>query len=124
MAARDALIVGTASADPQRRMARPRPTLKVTIADLENWLAVAAPGDALEYHRGFLAMDRSVGRPLGDDDGKELNRVADAAMALAQSGLVHLVQRRHGSCDYTYIAIASRSIRRSPDRQALPETAS
>jgi len=103
-----------ALADPKRRRIRTRPTLKATVADLENWLAVAAPGDAFAYYNGFLAMDRAVGSRLGEDNRKELGRVADAAMTLARSGNVHLVQRRNCSDDYTYIAIASRSIRRGP----------
>lgn len=113
-----------APADPQRRRMRARPTPSVTIADLENWLAIAAPGDALAYYRGRLAMDRSVGSRLGENDRKELGRVADAMMILAQSGHVHLVQRRHGLDDYTYIAIASRSIRRSPAHTPMSEVTS
>ena len=94
-----------ASADPQRRRMRIRPTLKATIADLENWFAAAAPGDALEYHRGFLAMDRSVGSRLGEDDRKELDRVANSLFALAGSSRGHLLQRRHGDGDYSYLFV-------------------
>lgn len=102
---------------PQRR-------LLATGADLKNWLAVARPGDALEYHRGFLALDRSVGSRLGEDDRKELCRVADAVMTLARSGHVHLVQCRRGQCDFTYIAIAIHSIRCGPGCTSRPEAAS
>jgi hypothetical protein len=116
-------IVLNAPADPQRRRMRARPILKATIADLENWLAIATPGDALSYHRGFLAMDRGVGSRLDEHDRNELGRVADAAMILARSGHVHLVQRRHGLDDYTYFAIASRSIRRSPAHTPMSEAA-
>jgi hypothetical protein len=84
------------------------------MADLETWLAVAAPGDAFAYHDGFLCMDRVAGSRLLEGDRKELCRVADAVMSLAQSGHVHPVQRRHGQGDYTYIAIASRWVHRGP----------
>ena len=117
-------IVHNASADPQRRRIRTRPALNATDADLENWLAVAAPGDALVYYRGFLAMDRGVGSRLGEDERRELCRVAGSAMTLVRSGHVHLVQRRHGPDDYTYIAVASRSIWRGPGRKQMLEAAS
>lgn len=103
---------------------RPPTRLLATMAELQSWLAVAQPGDALEYHRGFLAMDRSVGSRLGERDRKELCRVADAVMALAQSGHVHPIQRRNGPGDFTYIAVASCSIRRSLARTPMSEAAS
>ena len=102
----------------------PKQRLPVDEADLRAWLAVAAPGDALAYYRGRLVMDRSIGSRLGEVDRKELGRVADAAMILARSGHVRLVQRRHGPDDYTYIAIASPSIGRSPARTPMSEAAS
>jgi hypothetical protein len=102
---------------------RPPTRLLTTVADLENWLAVATPGDSFAYYKGYLAMDRGVGSRLGERDRKELCRVADAVMVLAQSGHVHPVQRRNGPGDFTYIAIASSSIRRSPARTPVSETA-
>jgi len=101
-----------------------RPTMRTDEERLRVWLSRASTGDALEYHRGFLAMDRNSGGPTGDDAGKELGQVADAAMALARSGHIHLVQRRHGSCDYTYIAVASRLLRPRPASGTRPEETS
>lgn len=113
-----------APANPQRRRVGARPALTATVADLENWLAVAGPGDALTYHRGFLAMDRSVGSRFGERDRKELCRVADAMMTLARSGHVHLNQRRNDRDDFTYLAVASRAIRQYPARTPPSEAAS
>ena len=112
-----------APANPQRRI-RIRPALTATVADLENWLAIAAPGDAFAYYKGFLALDRSVGSRLGEHDRRELGRVADAMMTLARSGHVHLAQRRNDRDNFTYIAVASRSIRRRAARVSPSETAS
>jgi hypothetical protein len=103
---------------------RPRQTLTATIADLQKWLATAPPGDAFVYHAGFLCMDRVAGSRLVEHHRRELGRVADAAMRLAETGQVHLVQRRHGAGDYTYIAIVSSSPRLSSGRNQMLETAS
>ncbi len=112
------------SADTKRRRDRPTLVLKATLADLDSWFDVATAGDGFEYHRGFLAMDRRVGSRLGEDDRKELGRVADATMVMAKSGRAHLVQRRRGPDDYTYIALASSSLRRISSRKQIGETAS
>ncbi len=86
-----------------------RPHLLVTAADLELWLGRALPGNALDYHRGFLALDRvTLGSRLSKEDAGELDRVATAAMAAAEAGLVHLLQRRNGDGDYTYLAVMAR----------------
>jgi hypothetical protein len=81
--------------------------LILTEIDLAGWLEQAAPGDAIEYHRGFLALDRCrvVGR-MGEQDATELSRVADRAWWSAQRGLAHLLQRRDGPADYTYLLVA------------------
>jgi len=71
------------------------------------WVAQAVPGDRMEYHRGLLAMDASIdGQTPKSDARRELARVARRAWWAASQGLVHLVQRRNGSDDFTYIAIA------------------
>jgi len=71
------------------------------------WLNQANPGDVLEYHRGFLALDRSHHSSLlREDDRQVLCRVANLAMRLSDRGLVDLVQRRvTGDC-FSYLAIA------------------
>lgn len=71
------------------------------------WLNQAEPGDALEYHRGFLALDRSVQKAaLSKDDRQALCRLASLAMRLSDQGLIDLVQRRIRPDCFSYIAIA------------------
>ena len=79
----------------------------LTEIGLCGWVGKAAPGDILEYHRGFLALDtmRQATR-LPERERAELARVARRAWWAAERGLVHLVQRRHRSDDYSYLAIA------------------
>ena len=85
------------------------PRLLVRLPDLERWLGGALPGEALDYHRGFLALDRVVpGSRLSKEDAEELDRVATAALAAAEAGRVHLLQRRHGVGDYSYHVVIAR----------------
>lgn len=100
----------------------PRIHLHLTEAELRVWLSSAAPGDWLEYHRGFLALDRALGSRLGEVDRKELDRVAERAMALAQAGRGHLVQRRHGAGDCSYLFVVASAPARNADlRISVPE---
>lgn len=79
------------------------------------WVAQAEPDEALEYHRGFLALDRLPAlSELGDAEALRLARVAERALHAAEQGLVHLVQRRHGAADFAYLAVA----RPRPERAA------
>ena len=71
------------------------------------WLAEARPGDVIEYHRGVLAIDRLPGSRLAERERSELARVADLLLVLALSNRGHLVQRRHGRDDYSYVFVAS-----------------
>ena len=71
------------------------------------WLAQAEPGEALEYHRGFLLLDRAVRSIRGNAEARrDLIRTSNQAMRLADLGLVHLVQRRLGDQRFSYLAIA------------------
>jgi hypothetical protein len=69
------------------------------------WLERARAGEQLEYHRGLLTRDRSPASELADDDRRALAEIADAVFRAAESGRVHLVQRRHGPFDFSYLAI-------------------
>jgi hypothetical protein len=79
----------------------------ITEATLCRWLGAAAPGDQFTYHKGFLAVDcdSSSDRPTQREKA-ELRRVARRAMLAAETGLAHLVQRRNGPNDFTYLLIA------------------
>jgi hypothetical protein len=71
------------------------------------WLNQAEVGDAIEYHRGSLAFDRSSrGQARSENDRITLDHLATLAMRLANRGLVHLIQRRIGPDRYGYLAIA------------------
>ncbi len=71
------------------------------------WLGQAAPGDIIEYHRGFLAIDAvPQSARLPERQRQELVRVARRAIWAADNGFAHPVQRRHGTDDYSYFLIA------------------
>ena len=75
-------------------------------AALMAWLGAAAPGDRVEYWRGYLAIDASAAASqLEPDDRRQLGRVAARAYRLAEQDKAHLVQRRHGEADYSYLLI-------------------
>ncbi|HET6377006.1 MAG TPA: hypothetical protein VFG05_01650 [Methylocella sp.] len=81
--------------------------LRLTEAEFCGWLGQAAPGDIIEYHRGFLALDRMpAAQRLAERDRTELLKLARRALWAAEHDLVHLVQSRHGPDDYSYLAIA------------------
>ena len=89
--------------------------LRLTEIELCGWLAQAAPGDTLAYHRGFLALDRTAAaRRLPEADRTELGRLARRAWWAAEQGLAYLLQRRHGSDDYSYLIVARPLVRTSP----------
>ena len=46
-----------------------------------------------------------TGSKLESDDRRLLGRVAARAFRLAKEGKAHLVQRRHGEADYSYLLI-------------------
>ena len=101
---------------PIIRIPRPR----VSEIELCAWVAQAAPGAVLEYHRGYLALDRTGFGRLGDTPARAaLGLLGSRAHDLAERGLVHLVQRRHGPEDYSYFAVA-----RPRGKGALPDFAS
>ncbi len=83
------------------------PLRRLTETDLCGWLGRAAPGEMLEYHRGFLALD-SVAQThrLPERQRLDLIRVARRAIWAAEHGFAHPVQRRHGTDDYSYLLIA------------------
>ena len=101
---------------PVIRIPRPR----VSEIELCAWVAQAEPGAVLEYHRGYLALDRTAFGRFGDTPARgALGLLGSRAHDLAERGLVHLVQHRHGPEDYSYFAIA-----RARREGALPDFAS
>ena len=81
--------------------------LRVSEIELCAWLSQAEAHDALEYHRGFLALDiEKRSTPFTDRERLELARVARRALWAAEHRLVHLVQCRRGENVFSYLAIA------------------
>ena len=99
------------SADPETipmtiRGRPPRISLLIDERDLSEWLTAARPGEVLRYHRGSLPIDRLAhGSRLRDHDQQQLHVVANRLHALAAAGHGHLLQRRHGSGDYSYLFV-------------------
>ena len=65
------------------------------------------PGDRLEYHRGFLTLDRCQGLSrFTTEERTRLTWLGARAFWAAEQGLVHLVQERLGPDQFAYIAVA------------------
>jgi len=80
------------------------------------WVAQAKPGDTLEYHRGFLCLDRgSTEQGNKDPHQIKLDEMAARAFGLAERGFLHLLQQRIGDASFRYLAIA----RSCPEGQAI-----
>ena len=94
---------------------------QLTEIELCAWIAQAEPGAVLEYHRGYLALDRtSFGRFADTPARAALGLLGSRAHDLAERGLVHLVQHRHGVEDYSYFAVARARSRGRAARLRIP----
>jgi hypothetical protein len=82
-----------------------RCTMRPSRVAFHRWLERARTGEQLEYHRGLLTRDRSPASDLADGARRALAEVADAVFRAAEDGSVHLVQRRHGPFDFSYLAV-------------------
>lgn len=90
------------------------PQMPLTEAALCTWLGRAAPGDTITYHRGALARQICPQlHLLTEDERLRLAKLAARARYLADTGLAHLVQRRHGFEDFSYVLIARRRPRQT-----------
>jgi hypothetical protein len=95
----------TASISPI--IALPQSRTRITEIAFCAWVSQAVPGDALEYHRGFLVVDLTpFGGFLSSEARLELSSTSTRAYDLAERGFVHLVQRRLGPDSFSYLAIA------------------
>ena len=81
------------------------PVRRCTKTEFRAWLARARPGEQIEYHLGLLTWDRSPASGLTENARRVLGGVADAALEASENRLVHLVQRRNGPLDFSYLAI-------------------
>ena len=81
----------------------------ITEAQLCEWLGAVRPGGRLCYHRGFLAIDCDpAASSLDAKHRAELRRLAKRASFAVKNGLAHLVQRRNGPADFSYLLVARR----------------
>ena len=81
------------------------PIRPLNAARFWSWLARSEPGAVLEYHRGLLIVDRSSVSELGEEECHLVAKLADAALQAAVEGRVHLLQRRNGAFDFSYVAV-------------------
>jgi hypothetical protein len=81
----------------------------ISVAQFRGWLALAASCSRFEYHRGLLIWDRSPASALSDEHRRALAKIANAVFQAAEQGEVHLVQRRNGPFDFSYVAIKARA---------------
>ena len=85
--------------------------LPITEQHLMQWLAGAAPGEQLVYHRGFLAIDTALTTSqLPPSRRQMLLRVASRVRDMCTRGLVRTVQRRNGDGDFTYLVVARKGL--------------
>ena len=72
------------------------------------------------YHRGLLIWDRSPASGLTETDRRALAKIANAVFQAAEQGEVHLVQRRNGPFDFSYLAIKAAPARGKRVPRSLP----
>ena len=88
---------------------------QITEIELCGWIGQATPGDVFQYHRGFLVRDTFPHETgLSERDRAALAGLARRARWAADRGLIHLVQRRHGPEDYSYLAFARPKPKNAP----------
>lgn len=91
-------------------------TLVVSADELEDFTAMAAPGDTCVYHRGHLSIEIDQDAScLEREDRRRLTKLAGRAYALARTGHLLLVQRREGDV-FAYRATRSQRYQTYPDQ--------
>ncbi len=92
------------------------PSEKLTEAGLCDWMANALVGQSIQYHEGFLLLDRSdSGRGLESKERNRLHALARRAWIACELGLVHLFSLKVGDAHYRYIAVRSASTLTPPE---------
>lgn len=80
--------------------------LCISEQDMSVWFSKAKPGDAIEYYRGHLWVDIDKdATTLKPKAVKAAKAIGKYAMELSRDGWAHLVQRKHGAHDYSYLAV-------------------
>lgn len=84
------------------------PPAPLTEARFCDWIAEARVGDTLQYHEGFLLLDRSESSSgLSTKARVNLHALARRAWIACELGLVHLYSVRIAECHYRYLAVRS-----------------
>ena len=68
--------------------------------DFQKWLQEAVLNDTFIYYNGFLAED--IGKITMD---KEVLQYTRTVLRLAERGVIAVVQKKIGNCNYEYMAI-------------------
>jgi hypothetical protein len=68
--------------------------------DFQKWLQQAVLNDTFIYYNGFLAED--IGKLNMD---KEVLQYTRTVLKLAEKGVIGLVQKKIGFCNYKYMAV-------------------
>ena len=81
-----------------------------------DWIAVALVGQAIQYHEGFLLIDRSESHSsLPAKERARVHAVARRAWIACELGLVHLFSQRVSDHHYRYLAVRSGSTLTPPE---------
>lgn len=92
------------------------PTAAPTEANLCDWIASAAAGNAIQYHEGLLLRDRSeVASDFPVKERARIHAVARRAWIACELGLVHLFSQRVEDDHYRYLAVRSASSLKAPE---------
>jgi|TARA_R110002110_G_scaffold385470_1_gene597081 hypothetical protein len=68
--------------------------------DFQKWLQEAVLNDTFIYYNGFLAED--IGKITME---KEVLQYTRTVLRLAERGVIAVVQKKIGNCNYEYMAI-------------------
>ena len=68
--------------------------------DFQKWLQQAVLNDIFIYYKGFLAED--IGKITME---KEVLQYTRTVLRLAERGVIGLVQKKIGFCNYEYMAV-------------------
>lgn len=89
----------------------PLPPGPLTEAAFCDWIASASVGQSIQYHEGFLLIDRTEARSaLSRHERERLHAVARRAWIACELGFVHLVSQKLGDEHYRYIAVRSSAV--------------
>jgi hypothetical protein len=92
------------------------PAEKLTEAAACDWIANALVGQSIQYHEGFLMMDRSdSGSGLSAKERSRLHSVARRMWIACELGLVHLFSLKVADCHYRYLAVRSANTLTPPE---------